>query len=482
MKSFSKTLVRNFIGLIFVIFMVVYFSFNLITNNFISTEAQRELANSVAAIEILANRVEPGVFRATGALPMPEIMEEFATHATQWYSQRQLLMNTDGIIIHENEIILPVLHLMSEETAAEINFLFDYVKENSVSFANENMVRVISENNAYYIKAIRVVSRYWPYDPDHVSFTVLLYTDITSAILFMRHINRTLGALLIISGVVSAIISILLSSKVRGAIARLRKHAEIIGHGNFVENAENFDFKEFSALAQSMNTMADKLDTYEKNQKQFFQNVSHELRTPLMSIQGYADCIIEDIVNKNEASEIILAESERMEILVNQLLYISRLDSGLDVLNITTFGIKNMLYDCVWRIKVLAEKNSKEIIFNFPDVNAEIKSDEEKLQRVIENVLTNCIRHANEKIKISYSTKDNLIEIIIEDDGEGFNENELPHLFERFYKGANGNLGLGLAICKDIIEKLGGNIKAENITDFSDNTKGAVFVITIPVN
>ncbi|MCL1877625.1 MAG: HAMP domain-containing histidine kinase [Defluviitaleaceae bacterium] len=447
MRSFSKTLIRNFIGMIFVVFLTVYLLFNFLTHDFISEEAHRELVNSLASLEVVASLDVPGIF--TG-VPI-----------------RRLMLNADGIIVGDSgQIISPDISHASEDVAAEFFFMAQYFHENRAVFDSGNMVRASSGRFTYYIKAVEV-----PFFDDLV---VLLYTDITSATLFVRHVNRTLGVILIASGVGSAFISALLSQQVQRAISRLRNHAESIGRGNFTQKVDEFEYKEFAALAQSMNSMADMLHAYENNQKRFFQNVSHELRTPLMSIQGYAEGILEDVLDKNEASEIILSESERMENMVGQVLYVSRLDSGLDVPSISGFSVKNMLYDCAWRVKILMERNKREIIFDFPETECEIKSDEEKLQRAVENILTNCIRHANEKIIVHFSACDEHIEIIISDDGEGFDPADLPHVFERFYKGAKGNSGLGLAICKDIIEKLGGSIRAENIAE-----GGARFVIKL---
>jgi signal transduction histidine kinase len=386
------------------------------------------------------------------------------------------MMNTDGIIIHDGEIVLPIMHIVNDEIYAEINHLFRYFLTHRTAFYDENLQRVLSARGVYYLKAVDIVSHYSPIGGDHTEFTILLYTDITSAMLFMHQINRTLVFLLIVSGLLSAFSAVLLSAKVERSIARLRKHAVVIGHGNFAQKAEDFNFTEFNALAQSMNTMADMLHTYEKNQKQFFQNFSHKLSTPLMSIQGYTEAILGDVMDKRDAAEIILSESERMENLVSQILYVSRLDSGLDALNITTFSVNDMLCECAEHVKMLAAKSGKELVLEIL-TDIKIRSDEEKLQRIAENLLSNCIRHANAQVTASFTADENAFTLTISDDGEGFITDELPHIFKRFYKGAKGNSGLGLAICKDIAEKLGGDILAENIP----HNKGARFVVRIPL-
>jgi len=219
--------------------------------------------------------------------------------------------------------------------------------------------------------------------------------------------------------------------------------------------------------------MAAMLQSYESNQKQFFQNVSHELRTPLMSIQGYAEGMMADVFEKEEAAQIILAEGEKMTDLVSSLLYISRMDSGLDTPNnMASVDVRNLLYDCHERMKIIAEKAGKQISVDVEDVT--IAADAEKLERAIINVLSNGIRHAESTVEIRCKVVGEEVQITISDDGKGICEKDLPSIFERFYKGENGNSGLGLAITRDIIVGLGGWITAENV---DSQKRGAKFMI-----
>ncbi|MCL2187988.1 MAG: HAMP domain-containing histidine kinase [Defluviitaleaceae bacterium] len=469
MKSFKFILVRNFVGMIFLVLAIVYAAFNVATTNFITTEARRELARSVANLENVAGRTMPQVAIRFRDLPALNIIEEIMAQFRQETSLRQLMMNTDGIIINQyNEVIPPGPYFINEETVREIAFLANYFINNRPLFENESLVRLAGAHNTYYLTAVNFPM------PDGTAFSILLYTDISSVGRFMRNVNTTLGVLLIISGMVSIAISVLMSSRVQRAVVRLGRYAEVIGQGRFDEKVGDFDYREFNDLAQRMNNMSHKLSTYENNQKQFFQNVSHELRTPLMSIQGYAEGIAENVVDKNEAAQIILSEGERMEGLVNQLLYISRMDSGLDEVHPTSFNLQNSLYDCAERVKLLAERNGRTLVIDFPPQQVQIKTDEEKLQRVVGNLLANAIRHANQTVTLGYTFENNNVKITVVDDGAGIAQEDIPHIFERFYTGAGGNSGLGLAICKDIIGKLGGTIEVIN------SDAGAMFIVQLP--
>jgi len=482
MKSFRIRLVRNFTGMILIIFVFIYLLFNMLTNNFISAEARRELTTSGIDIENIASNEPPqGLpFMRGGSGQIANILYEWQ----QVRSLGRLIMNTDGIIINEyGEIITANIGASAGIITPEITFLSGYFLSNRARFEDDTMVRISHADHTYYLKAIDFSLT------GEISFSVLLYTDITTALTFMRNINQTLVILLIASAIIGVAISFLMSSQIQKAIVRLGKYAEVIGGGNFGTKVGNFDYKEFSELAGSMNNMSNMLSAYDNSQKQFFQNVSHELRTPLMSIQGYAEGIYEEVLIPKEASEIIMTESAKMERLVSQLLYISRMDSGLDVLDISSVNVKNVLFDSAERIKILAEKDGKEILFDFTDADCEIKTDVGKLQRAIDNILSNCIRHAKTKIVIGLRVENEQTVISISDDGDGISEDDLPNLFERFYKGKNGNSGLGLAICKDVVERLGGEIRAENICNnvddvlsLSSESKGARFVVAIPLS
>jgi len=270
-----------------------------------------------------------------------------------------------------------------------------------------------------------------------------------------------------------------MSSQFKRSIIRLCKYADTIGYGKFNENIGDFKYTEFNELSKSMNNMSNMLQAYENNQKQFFQNVSHELRTPLMSIQGYTEGIIEDIFTKEEAAQVILSEGKKMADLVSGLLYISRIDSGLETPEtISVIDVKNLLYDCYERVKPIAKKSQKQIVIDIPKEEITIETDEEKLERAIINIMSNAIRHAKHDVKIKCYVLGSDLKITIQDDGDGITPDDLPYIFDRFYKGANGNSGLGLAISNDIIKNLNGSILAENLPN---PYLGAIFTITLPI-
>jgi len=572
MNSFTKKLVLNCTGVIFISFMVVYFLFNMMVSSYIRGVAERELSAGMSTALGMANFIPAGMreiefvmddvsqpftyvttarivgeqnvaitgdahvrwhpgdllYNAvrvqelplsawdtvlvepqpafadqftiiTGEFLMPDDLELFYVHAPSRYSMtlypqdimsrlafgqvnlsrtgRPALVDTNMIMINaNNEIISPVVHTLSGQGRAQVEFLVGHYLENQPRFATNAMTMVTGTNSAYYLQTMSHIMN------DGLGpVSILLYADISPAVSFQRSMNVILGALLVLSGLFSLVISVAMSTKFKRAINRLCNYADAIGRGDRDQRAGTFRDAEFNRLSKSMDNMSNKLEAYENNQKQFFQNVSHELRTPLMSIQGYAEGILSDVFAKDEAADIILSEGQKMADLVGELLYVSRIDSTQAAENLAPVDVMNLLHDCVERVKPIAHKSDKKIstgtIF-VPVDNIIIDADQEKFARAILNILSNAIRHAKNEVKIICGISDGRIKIVILDDGDGINPQDLPNIFERFYKGENGNYGLGLAISRDIVKSMGGVITAKNL-EFPET--GARFEVSFPL-
>jgi len=380
------------------------------------------------------------------------------------------LINTNVVMLNGNdEIISPFLQTLTYQGQYEVEFLVDYFLQNQTRLATNGMTQVSGLGSTYYI---RTISRTVPGSQGPAS--ILLYTDISSAVAFQTSMNRILGILLALSGLCSLTIAVAMSVKFKRAISRLCNHAEAIGRGNWAVNAGNFSDAEFNRLSKSMDNMSEMLQAYESNQKRFFQNVSHELRTPLMSIQGYAEGILQNIFSKDDAANVILSEGQKMDALVEDLLYISRIDSNVQgATNIATLDVKNLLHECLESVKPIAQKSDKQVIIDLPEYEITVEAEEEQFARAILNILSNAIRHAKNEVKISCNASTSEVEIIIRDDGQGVKPADAQNIFKRFYKGENGNHGLGLAISKDIVHNMGGKI-------YYTTDEGAVFIVSLP--
>ncbi len=292
---------------------------------------------------------------------------------------------------------------------------------------------------------------------------LLLYSDLSQSKRLILTVNIILAVILLAAAATALIISNVLSQKISKPISELSKYALQIGNREYTAPKINFSDDETGELGKAMKSMADKLSAYDHTMKTFLQNASHELRTPLMSIQGYAEGIKYGVVdNQEKAVEVIIEESKRLSTLVEDLLYLSKIEGLQDSLNIETVSAEGLLRSCIERVSGIALSEGKTINFHLDNAEAVLNVDEEKFSRAIINILANSLRYAKNIIDISFKAVDNTSVIEISDDGCGFNAEDLPNIFERFYKGKGGKYGLGLAITKTIIEKHGGSITAGN--------------------
>ena len=213
-----------------------------------------------------------------------------------------------------------------------------------------------------------------------------------------------------------------------------------------------------------------------ERQQTFFQNASHELKTPLMAIQGYAEGIQAGVMDTGSAAEVILAESDRMTELVDELLDISKIDMGRQPLTLSEMDVRELLYDSMRAVEPIAAGGGITITPDFPETPVMVSCDDTRLRRAVTNILSNGLRYARSELRLTCRADKRHVTIRIQDDGDGIAEADLPHIFDRFYMGRSGKSGIGLALTREIIHLHRGTIHAYN------GETGAVFEISIPVS
>jgi two-component system, OmpR family, sensor histidine kinase ResE len=226
----------------------------------------------------------------------------------------------------------------------------------------------------------------------------------------------------------------------------------------------------------------------DKLRKDFIANVSHELRTPISMLQGYSEAIVDDIAEseeeKKEIARIIYDESLRMGRLVNDLLDLARMEAGHIMLNKESVPIMPFTERVTNKFLGIARENSVSIYFE-SNVNSqmEMAMDPDRIEQVLTNLIDNAVRHTPQDgtVTISLTEESGGFLFNVKDTGSGIPEEDLPFVFERFYKadkartrGKSGT-GLGLAIAKNIIEAHSGHIQVHSKID-----QGTTFTFFLP--
>jgi len=500
MNSFTTRFIIRSTVVIFIIFLTIYFLFNRVATVFIRETAESDLVvevrNQLAEyVTIFNRRWRPTSIELVtqSFLDLPEDATTLDSLALAILSDNLIdnyiiINHRDHIAIsdHRDHIAIP------GEIIIKYDYLVNYYKENQELFAvGETIIVEISETanddlegNIFYLRSIATdyVAEFEFLEPPY-PLTILLYTEVTEMMAFQNTINQILLIALTISGLIILTMTAMMSSKFKQSIKKLAHYAQEIGHGSFDTEIEKFKYSEFQTLAKSMTDMSNMLETFEENQKAFFQNASHEFRTPLMAIQCYSEGILAKVFKPEEAATIINHEIEKMTELVNSILYLSRINHTTS--KIEQISLNDFLTSCYEQIKIHTDNENKTICFNPLEEDIQINIDCQLFERAVLNILTNALRYVASVITITAeiqikrniiaNTKQEILRIHLANDGEQIPEKDLPFLFDRFYKGSGGNTGLGLAITKEIVTTVGGNVTVRNLED------GVCFTIDLPV-
>lgn len=259
------------------------------------------------------------------------------------------------------------------------------------------------------------------------------------------------------------IVTIIISRRLSKPIADITETAKDFGAGDYDVSFNAKGYAEVEELSNVLENAKDEIKKVTDLRKELIANVSHDLRTPLTMVKAYAE-MIRDLsgdnpVKREEHLKVIIDESDRLSNLVNDLLAISRIESGNMELNKQNFSIVEKLNDCMTRYKLLIEQEGYDIQY-IPDEDREVYADMEKIDQVIYNFINNAINYSGEEkiIRVVQKNMHDCVRIEVVDNGQGISKELLPKVFDRYYRGEKYKrdvvgTGLGLSICKEILKK-----------------------------
>ncbi|HYI95629.1 MAG TPA: ATP-binding protein [Bryobacteraceae bacterium] len=303
--------------------------------------------------------------------------------------------------------------------------------------------------------------------------------------------------------IVAAFFARYVSSK----LATIIDYAGKLARGEFQARMKGAGRDELGVLTEQLNETGEKLqaifeqlqrehvelEKLERVRKDFVINVSHELRTPLASIQGYTETLLDGAVHDPDHNirflTIIRQNAERLGRLTADLMTLSRLELKTTKFQFASYYINELLGDCCDSVRPIAEKKHIDIVLEQDAQGTEIFCDSEAVHQVMGNLLDNAIKYTPEGGKIVVGTrkvqggKTEMAEIFVRDSGMGIPADELPRLFERFYRVDKarsrqmGGTGLGLAIVKHLVRAMGGDVRVQ-----SEPGRGSTFIFTLPMH
>lgn len=295
---------------------------------------------------------------------------------------------------------------------------------------------------------------------------------------FISASNRFLLYSVVGLGCVALVFSFIAARRISHPLQELTAAAEGLAAGEHDRRVAVRSNDEIGSLTASFNRMADTLETQEKLRKQLVSNAAHELRTPLMVIRGELEAIMDGVLPvSQEALQSLHDETVRLAAVLDGVDELTRAQAAaLGTLQLQTIQLIPYLEQLVSRFSRQAQEQG--VVFDVRgDRSLSAHIDPDQFARIIINLLQNALRAMPDggSLELAAERSNELIALSVTDSGCGIPADQLPHIFERFYKGKQGGLGLGLAIVKELVEAHKGAI-----TVHSEPGSGTRFLITLP--
>jgi signal transduction histidine kinase len=306
-----------------------------------------------------------------------------------------------------------------------------------------------------------------------------------SPVSLLQAINNFLlwGALLAVA--VAFLLTYFLSRRISAPVKALTHAAGQMGQGDLSQRVRSKEKGELGELARAFNTMAENLERGERLRRNMIADIAHELRTPLSNLKGYLEAITDGVIKPGSGAIRSLGEEANLlSHTVDDLQELSLAEAGELKLDRQTQDIRKLLEKMVAVRQTQAATKGLLVSADLPKKLPRVKIDTHRISQVLLNLIDNAITHTPKggRITISAVNLDKWLEIAVDDTGEGIPAEDLPNIFERFYRvdksraRATGGAGLGLAISKSLVEAHGGKIEVR-----SQEGKGSRFSFTLPV-
>ena len=311
---------------------------------------------------------------------------------------------------------------------------------------------------------------------------------------FLGRVSATTGFLqsvwwqFLLVGAVAATISLVVARFLaRGMTQPLRDMAAAARRmetGDYEVRVETRSRDEVGRLAAAFNRMSAELAGLEQSRRDLVANVSHELKTPITAIRAHLENLLDGVERPDPATlEVMLGQADRLGRLVDQLLELSKLESGEIPLQREQLALRPLVDELITEIDVARSDRSVSLRNEVPDDLPALFADRERLHQVLFNLIDNAVRFTpgGGDVRVTAHRVNGSVQIAVTDTGAGIPAEHLPRLFERFYRADparsrdDGGTGIGLAIARSVVEAHGGTIRAE-----SEPGRGSVFTFDVP--
>ena len=295
---------------------------------------------------------------------------------------------------------------------------------------------------------------------DGTSVMVLLHSQISPVNSTVETLRVQFVYIAVIMLVLSLLLALGISRLISAPIVQINRTAKLLATGNYDVRFTGQGYLEIRELRDTLNYAAVELSKVEALRRELIANISHDLRTPLTMITGYAE-VMRDLPGENtpENVQIIIDEAKRLSVLVTDILDLSKLQAGVQTLNLSVYNLTQDVRDIISRYAKLTEQRGYHINF-ISGENVYVRADQVKISQVIYNLINNAINYTGEdkQVTVCQSVSGNKVKIEIIDTGEGIPADKLPYIWDRYYKvdkvhkRSTVGTGLGLSIVRAVLE------------------------------
>ena len=441
----------------------------------------RETARLIGHTRLLADLFVSGALHLDTALTEQEDLAAIA----HTLGARLTLIGRDGRVLYDSEVPRDSLGTL-ENHATRPEVLLAISQGSGTDIRHSHSV---GEDFLYASTQIKI-----PATPLLDGGFVRIALPLNEITQLNGQIQKIIGLFAALAVLATILVSVQVSNRVTRPILRIAETAEAIKGGALDRRVNVSSKDEIGALATAINGMADTLSkdiarmrTLERVRSEFLANVSHELRTPIFSVQGFLETLLDGAVDDPAVNRDFLEKAHRhaarLNALLNDLIEISRIESGEMKMSFRFFPVGEFVRHVAEEMRAAAEKKGLRFIVSVETADdMQVYGDRERLKQVLVNLIDNAIKYTDpgRTVQCRVRTDDSGCRIEVEDTGPGIPAEHLDRIFERFYRVDRdrsrevGGTGLGLAIVKHIVEAHGGKIDV-----VSEVGKGSTFSFTV---
>ena len=275
---------------------------------------------------------------------------------------------------------------------------------------------------------------------------------------------------IVLGGAAAGGISFILSRRIVRPLTQMRSITQEFAAGDLSARVPASDIAELDALSHSFNRMASELESVEQQRRDLVSDLTHELRTPLTIVRGYLEGLSDGTVpNTPEMYGRLIRETTRLQRLVDDLQELSKLEASHLPIHLQTVDLALLLQQVVHRFSgQIDDDDPRTLELSLSDKLPSVVADPARIEQVLVNLLSNALRYTSAgQIKITATRTSTHLWVNVADTGMGIAPDDLPRVFERFWRADpsrnrdSGGTGIGLAICKRLVELQGGSIQVE---------------------